>query len=174
MKASLQDLIKHENVEPFEGTLLSLDPGETTGWAVFIGSKLFRSGQIKTKTVETGIVELQGLLKKYKPDFLVYEHYRVYQHKAKDHAHSDLHTSQFIGAIKTICLLWGINYHAQMASVAKGFCTDEKLKFWDMYRKGEKHARDAIRHGTYFLVFNWKKIVKEREENAKDNNREFT
>jgi len=165
MQVSLQDLIKHENAEPFEGTLLALDPGETTGWAIYLDHKLFRSGQIKTKTVETGVSELLELLRCYKPDFLVYEHYRVYQHKAKDHAHSDLHTSQFIGAIKTICLLRDIPYHTQMASQAKGFCTDEKLKFWGLYKKGEKHARDAIRHGAYFLVFNWKKIVKERKEN---------
>lgn len=168
MKVSLQDLIEHENAEPFEGTLLALDPGETTGWAIFLNHKLSKSGQIKTKPIETGIVELQKLLEKFEPDFLVYEHYRVYQHKAKDHAHSDLHTSQFIGAIKTICLLWKIPYHTQMAAQAKGFCTDEKLKYWELYKKGEKHTRDAIRHGTYFLIFNWKKIVKERKENDRE------
>ena len=28
-----------------------------------------------------------------------------------------------------------------------------KLKKWNMYRKGERHARDAIRHGAHFLLF---------------------
>ena len=170
MKVTLQELIKHQNKEPFDGTLLALDPGETTGWALLTeGHKLLRSGEIKTKTVEIGIPALQELLKKYKPNFVVYEHYRVYQHKAKDHAHSDLHTSQFIGAIKAVCIVWDIPYYAQMASVAKGFCTDEKLKDWRLYKRGEKHARDAIRHGIYFLIFNWKKVLKEREENENNN-----
>ena len=165
---TLRELIEHQNANPFIGTLLALDPGETTGYAVFKEHKLIKSGEIKTKTIETGIVTLQQVLKEHKPDFVVYEHYRVYQHKAKDHAQSDLHTSQFIGAIKTICLLRGVPYYKQMASVAKGFCTDDKLRDWGLYKRGERHARDAVRHGLYFLIFNWKKVLKEQEENDKE------
>lgn len=41
----------------------------------------------------------------------------------------------------------------QMAVTAKNFCTDDKLKQWGFWQAGQKHARDSIRHGCYFLLF---------------------
>jgi len=36
------------------------------------------------------------------------------------------------------------------AGLAKTFANDDKLEAWGFWRKGQKHARDAIRHGIYF------------------------
>jgi hypothetical protein len=157
----LQTLIAQQNKKPFEGVLVALDPGQTTGYAIFHGDQLKEAGQLNTKTIEIGLQALENLLLKHRPDFVVYEAYRVYQHKTEDHANSDLHTSQFIGCIKVLCLQKGIKFHNQMASVAKQFCTDDKLRTWSLWAKGQKHARDAIRHGIYFLIFNWKKCTGE-------------
>ena len=43
--------------------------------------------------------------------------------------------------------------HKQMASTAKTFATDKKLREWGFWERGMRHARDAIRHGCYFLLF---------------------
>jgi hypothetical protein len=43
--------------------------------------------------------------------------------------------------------------HYQMATTAKTFVTDEKLKQWGFWQEGMRHSRDAIRHGLYFLLF---------------------
>lgn len=40
----------------------------------------------------------------------------------------------------------------QGAGIVKTFCNDEKLKGWGFWKVGERHARDAIRHGAYFLI----------------------
>jgi hypothetical protein len=40
-----------------------------------------------------------------------------------------------------------------MASQAKAFVTDQKLKEWGFWKEGMRHSRDAIRHGLYFLLF---------------------
>jgi hypothetical protein len=165
MDIALQKLIDSQNKTPFTGILVALDPGQTTGYAIFNASNLIEAGQLETKNIEEGMVVLNNFLHKHNPDYVVYEAYRVYQHKTQDHANSDLHTSQFIGCIKVLCIQQGIKYYNQMASVAKQFCTDDKLRSWGMWIKSKKHARDAVRHALYFLVFNYKK-VKEKNDVA--------
>lgn len=164
LDVSLRELIEHENANPFTGTLLALDPGETTGYTVFNGDELVGVGQLATKDIDKGVIELIKILDKFKPSFVVYEAYRVYKWKTKDHANSDLHTSQFIGVIRAICAMRSIPYHMQMAQVAKQFCTDDKLKEWGLWIKGQRHARDAIRHAIYFITFNWSKFEGEKDD----------
>ena len=149
--------LKRENYSPHK--ILSLDPGETTGWAVFENGELLAAGQLDTSAIEQSAAVIQSLIKIHTPAIVVYEDYRVYGWKADAHSWAALHTPQLIGAIKTICSLLSIPTHTQMAQVAKQFCTDTKLKEWGMYQKGLKHARDAIRHGCYFILFNQHKVA---------------
>lgn len=137
---------------PFQGKLLALDPGETTGYAVFENQTLLEADQAKTKPIEDGYAWLNGIFLKHKPTQVVYETYRVYAWKAEDHANSEIFTAQFIGTVKTVCAIHKVPHHTQSASIAKGFCTDEKLELWGFYRKGLKHARDALRHATYYQL----------------------
>lgn len=39
----------------------------------------------------------------------------------------------------------------QMPSLAKSTVTDPRLKQWKLYRPGEEHARDSLRHAITFL-----------------------
>jgi len=139
-------------------TLLSLDPGETTGFAVFERGHLGKCLHLRTKPIDEGVDGLNSLIGAIKPDVIVYESYRVYGWKTEQHAYSDLHTPQLIGAIQTIARLKSIPVHSQSAQVAKQFCTDMKLKEWGVYERGFKHGRDAVRHGCYFLLFNQHKV----------------
>ncbi|MNO70446.1 hypothetical protein D3C76_613280 [compost metagenome] len=132
--------------------LLSLDPGETTGWSVFIDGKLHEAGQAKTFT--GGWQEIDDLFDYVRPTMVIYENYRVYEHKLSRHANSEVYTLRLVGVIEYLCeVKYKIPYYNQMAHQAKGFVSDEKLKAWNMYQTGQKHARDSIRHGIYFLLF---------------------
>ncbi len=138
--------------------ILCLDPGETTGWAFFrvdgLGVRLRASGQIDTPDIIKGIKQLSIIWRKYTPDILVVEDYRVYGWKVDQHAWANLHTPKYIGAIFALAYLNGrITPVMQMAQFAKEFCTDDKLKRWGFYKKGQPHGRDAIRHGCAYILF---------------------
>jgi len=152
--------------------MLCLDPGETTGWALFEDHQLVRWGQIPT--VVDGKIkwhELDLLFIDTMPDYVVCEDYRVYDHKLDRHSYSQVPTLRLIGGIDLMCNLGWYTVeeaedvdnsyyeqhtcpiHYQMAVTAKSFCTDEKLKQWGFWQEGMRHSRDAIRHGCYFLLF---------------------
>lgn len=132
--------------------LLCLDPGETTGWAVFEDGKLTASGHAATKL--EGWLCIDKLVTDIQPTHVVYENYRVYAHKLDRHSNSEVYTLRLVGVIEYLCdVHLGVPRYNQMAHQAKGFVSDEKLRAWGMYQRGKKHARDAIRHGVYFLLF---------------------
>lgn len=143
----------------FEGTLLSLDPGETTGFSVFTcyPPKMTHQGQIICSPLEKGIDEIGRLILEHKPTFLVYENYLVYSWKSQDHSWAALHTPNLIGCIQMHCHQQKIRKATQMAQHPKQFVTDDKLREWGYYIKGKKHARDALRHACFFLLFTFPK-----------------
>ena len=151
------DLVRahHEQAgeSPFEGTLLCFDPGHTTGFAIFRDLELITCGQLDTDDLEKATHKFMDITRKYKPDMIVYESYRVYKWRAKHHAGSEVLTAQIIGSIQTVCHLKNIEYTTQPAHIGKAFCTDAKLKKWGYWQSGMRHARDAIRHGCYYLLF---------------------
>lgn len=150
-----------------EYTILAFDPGETTGVAVFHAHELIYSGQIDHRehgNLGKAGLELRTVIKHYKPTVVVIEDYRVYHWKAKDHTHSDLFTSRLIGTVEMTCAQLSIPLVKQMASIAKRFMTDKKLKDWDFWIRGQRHARDAIRHGASYILFQAKKAKKAKQE----------
>ncbi len=135
-------------------TTLCFDPGHTTGWATFKGLLLMETGEIDTNDIEKATHEIELLISEHDPCAIVIEDYRVYRWRAKHHAGSDMLTTRVIGCIETLAIICHIPVIVkQPAHVAKGFCTDKKLREWEYYRKGEKHARDAVRHGCFYLLF---------------------
>lgn len=142
---------------PYPGRLITFDPGETTGYSIWDNSKLVECGQLNTFQVRASVNTMRYWLdQKFEnipkdQRYVVIEEYRVYAHKAEGHAQDNMHTSRFIGSLETLLTLRGIKYEMRGAGLAKGFATDEKLKDWGMWQRGERHARDAIRHGVYFL-----------------------
>ena len=135
--------------------LLCLDPGKTTGWCTFVDGKLANTGHVENCYDDNNIdaSTLLNLFEQEKPDFVLYEDYRVYAHKLERHTFNPIFTLRLIGVIETYVQMQGIPSHKQMAVTAKNFVTDEKLKSWGFWQTGMKHARDAIRHGCYFLLF---------------------
>ncbi len=134
--------------------LLVFDPGHTTGWAFFEEMELKFCGEVNTEDIETAVRTLSDLFELYVPYRVVIEDYRVYRWRAKHHIGSQMMTTRVIGCIETLCIQQGIyEITKQPAHIAKGFCTDKKLKDWGFYQKAQKHANDAIRHGCYYLLF---------------------
>lgn len=131
--------------------LVALDPGETTGYAEFVSGLLVYHEELKTFDIPTAVGPLEVIL--IGAPAVVVENYQVYKWRMKQHVGDTLHTPRLIGCIETLCALSGIRPTKQLAQNAKKFVTDEKLKAWDMYVKGKPHARDAIRHGIFYLLF---------------------
>ena len=164
-----------KNVTPFVGTVLSLDPGETTGYAIFHTdgeyTELYSAGQIKTWPFQETIKGLEEVFTEAFPvsqymdeqtakgrNLVLFESYNIYAHKLERHTHSNVPTLQIIGVIQTFCFQRGLQPINQTAQIGKGFAKDEKLRTWGFYLPGLKHARDATRHGCYFLLFGNKEI----------------
>ena len=137
----------------FTGQVLAIDPGETTGIAEFENLNRVKAYQVSTKDIEQGARQVTPILLNTNWDRVIVEEYRVFSWRAKQHSWSHLHTAQLIGSIKGTCALEDLRVVMQTPQSAKGFCDNVKLKDWGFYIKGEPHARDAIRHGCYYLLF---------------------
>lgn len=139
---------------PTDLRVLALDPGETTGWCYFLGASFMASGQLGPfQTVEGAAFKITELIDKYEPHAIIGEGYRVYAHKARSHTHDSLFTPRLIGAITLLSAQKKIKRFEQSAAQAKAFVTDSKLKEWNFWIPGQRHARDAIRHAVYYLLF---------------------
>lgn len=150
-----------KKIQPFQGHLIAFDPGETTGvshWEVTPAQVILkRSTQVKTWPIDQAVKHLAGEISQTKPDAIVFESYQVYEWKKDEHSWSQIPTVQVIGCLQTLCIQQDIPYFTQTAQIAKGFVTDEKLKDWGFYERGQRHARDSMRHALYFLLFGPKK-----------------
>ena len=139
--------------------ILCFDPGHTTGWAFFEKALLVDAGELDTTSIEACILNTGYLFESYPPDIVVIEDYRIYKWRQKQHVGSEMLTTRIIGCLETLTIQnfsyrgWVHKIVKQPAHVAKGFCTDKKLKEWEMDKPGMRHARDAIRHGCYFILF---------------------
>ena len=140
------------------GRVLCLDPGETTGWAVFTDGELTDCGQWPTMTPpeladSIAAVHYDGDGSGQTLSKIVYEEYRVRGNKFKEHVGSEVVTIQHIGAIKVVAAELDVPTFKQTPGMAKGFATDGKLQRWDLYQTGMRHSNDAIRHGCYWHLF---------------------
>lgn len=142
--------------------LMAIDPGLTTGFSIFdyVGevhdSSLYRLNEAGIIVVNefTGWDPIIDKIQQKNPSILVLEDYRIYASKSKEHTFSRVDTIRIIGAIEFVCKHDGIPLVKQMAGMAKGFVTDEKLKEWGLYKGINRHARDSVRHAIYFMLFN--------------------
>lgn len=133
--------------------LLALDPGETTGYAIFHNCELVEASSFET--YKEGQINWQNLIEHVGAvayDEVVCENYRIYSHKLSRHSFSEVPTLRIIGGIELLCHQEDMSIHYQMAATVKGFMTDKKLQEWGFFGTN-KHARDAIRHGAYHLLF---------------------
>lgn len=139
------------NFDGLPRILLAIDPGGTTGYAVFEDLNLVKSGQcVGSHSNMNKLIDIT------QPDMIVCEDYLVYPWAAKTHKWSRVPTLRLIGGIEFKCAVAGLSLHLENAQPVKGFVTDKRLKEWGYYIEGKPHARDAIRHGCYFLTFGCK------------------
>ena len=147
-----------------EKQILCFDPGHTTGWALFHKGQLEDSGQIDTTSMQACLENAQPIFHLCKPEIVVMEDYRVYKWRQKQHVGSEMLTTRIIGGLEILALQDFVDQIIkQPAHVAKQFCTDQKLKDWGYYQPGLRHARDAVRHGCYFIMFG---AVRKQDQNG--------
>lgn len=127
--------------------VFGIDPGETIGYC------LFEDGCFNFSDQTTDLDKVLDLLISLKPDVVVYEDYKIYPNKLQEHSFSEVPTIEIIGIIKHTCKEHQIKVVKQLASTAKGFVTDEKLKEWKFYQKAKRHSNDSCMHAIYYLLF---------------------
>ena len=133
----------HQTEHAPEHTIIGIDPGKTTGIAVF--EPTGRWTLIELDTLPT----LWDLLLQVEPRTIVCEKF-VWQPRVHDAT-----ALEHIGVIKLYSLQrFDVDIVFQMPSAAKNFVTDTMLRRNKMYdiSKGMRHARDALRHTIYYLV----------------------
>lgn len=136
------------------GHVLCLDPGETTGWALFEDGWLESCGQEPTGTEPALTADfVERVHEEVDLRHIVYEEYRIRGNKAQQHIGSEVVTIQHIGVIRATADRLGIPLTKQAAGLAKGFADDSKLRRWGLYQVGQRHSNDAIRHGVYYHLF---------------------
>lgn len=150
-----QELLYRLHKEPWKPpeTLFVIDPGPTSGFAIFSNGELMACEQVVCDE-KRGWDPIVDKMVQYNPQVVLCEEYRVYAGKVAQHSWSKVDTLRIIGAIEFACHREGYMLFKQLAATVKGFCTNNRLKEWGYYFKGQPHARDAIRHGCYWLLFN--------------------
>jgi hypothetical protein len=83
---------------------------------------------------------------------VVVEDYRVYSWKAEDHKFSNVYTVKIVALAELCAHLNGFPVKLTLAHPVKKFCTDDKLKSWGYWQRGERHARDAVRHACFYIM----------------------
>ena len=138
--------------------LMAFDPGGTTGVAILNATGL-ESG-IPTPILaqlgpHTHRLELWDMMNEYKPTHVIYESFE-FRNRTRDNL--ELISRDYIGVIGLWSDLNPTRLYKQSAAQAKGFIKDSgpnanlPIKRLGWYMGGKKHAMDAVRHLTYFLV----------------------
>lgn len=131
--------------------IIALDPGETTGYAIYSSYKT-KSGQVRS-LVATEIgpdphhLQLYSLLDNAHPNVVVCEDFR-YQRGPGGH---NLTPVEYIG----ICKLWSTKNHVPLelqGRTYKVLWDDGKIKQLGLWRPGKPHAMDALRHLLYYVT----------------------
>ena len=130
-------------------TVLALDPGVTTGWALWKSS--YNQDRVDRGQFTGNHVDFVNMLDDFHPSnapfLIVYERF-LYQRRDK----VNLYPVEVIGIIKYYCTLYDVPVWEQSPSQAKNLWSDDKLKRMNLWIPGQGHAMDATRHLLYHLV----------------------
>ena len=135
---------------PDKRTLMAIDPGTTTGIAIYHPGVWQMQSQSRA-TWEwcqvQGHLPFWKLLTMTNPHIVIIERF---QFQARQKAVLD--AVEYIGITKLYTEATDKKLVMQTASQAKGLWTDEKLRKVELFASEGKHARDATRHMLYYLT----------------------
>lgn len=146
---------------------LTIDPGETTGWAIWIGTDRVEAGQtalwrfidLVDGWAHDGIIppefNAEGWADEIAPqalEFIVMEDWSLYADKAQALINDKQRTVRGIGAIELIARQNGIPIELQGAytkdvAIAAGA---EEMFLSPVHEN--RHANDATMHGVFYIV----------------------
>lgn len=148
--------------------VVSLDPGGTTGYAIY-SAEFPTASLTRREPINDSLTvghlgpddhhdELYELLElqHIKDFYLVTESFEFRQGRQRNNI--NLMSKEYIGVAKLFAQQRGlaggkqVRYFEQTAGLAKPFVTDDKLRTMNWWTPGMKHANDACRHLVYFLV----------------------
>jgi len=117
--------------------LLSIDPGESTGYLVMLAE----TGEIVNYGTTDGWHMLDTLMDTHRPDSIILEAFRLYPHQSRVQIGSAFPAVQVIGAVRYMAELRNILVYQQMASSVKMLIPPAGLG---------RHEQDAWRHAEAF------------------------
>jgi hypothetical protein len=129
--------------------ILCIDPGGTSGIAIFSASKERKPELLKYLEVPKGT---QGFIDFYRENEPLYRWKKIVCESFTLRVgvkFPDLTPVYIIGALEAL-VKDGVEIIFQSPSL-KGLCDDDRLKFIEMHQRGSGHANDAIRHGIIYL-----------------------
>jgi len=137
--------------------LLAIDPGGTTGFAVFTGESLtnsWRKGRIGCRENAEEIDDIVIQLCEESTDLIiVIEKFQLFPWKSKSLAWSQLNTVQIIGRVKALARLYQITVKEQTTG------NRDIGYMWGKVPKLPKsnpsnHAHDAWAHAAFYIIDN--------------------
>ncbi len=141
--------------------LLVFDPGVHTGWSLFVDGAFKQGGEVLE------LSSVGGLILAYSPTLVIYEGYRLFPGMAQRLTGSRFEPAEVIGVIRYLCAVSDIEIIEQMPNVKEFFMPVGRLHYYNVFVDSE-HARDAARHGLYYLVFKLKALGVPKEEHERN------
>ena len=130
--------------------ILAIDPGGSTGWALFEGTKPTKFGTVYQDKFHDW---LAAVVETFQPDDIVVEDYLIRPEQLvgqKAHLWSSVQTVRFIGAIQFYGHQQKIPVTLQQPSIKTAAAGLTGLPYTPK-KKGMHHI-DAMLHGAYFLI----------------------
>jgi hypothetical protein len=144
-------------------TILSVDPGGTTGWCTFDAER-FMSERIGPVPAEAEfadfLIRADHWLASNDRVTVVCERYVVSMETVKK-SRGDVNWSmESIGVLRHLCRKYGHTFVLQNVADAKKLASNELLKQVGWWARGQDHGRDAIRHLILWLATNRPDVFK--------------
>lgn len=134
--------------------VVSLDPGQTTGWAAWTDYEdksvsQFTCGQIGPQEHHKALFDMLGML--HTSEYAIVCERFEYRNRSRPGL--ELISREYIGVTRLFVQERSdVHLEMQSASQAKGFVTDAHIKKLGLWSPGDRHAMDAYRHLLYFLI----------------------
>ena len=129
-------------------TVVSLDPGRTTGHAV----GTLEDGFMRVRCGQTQFdhIMLYQQLELIKPDYIICEEFE-FRNKARKGL--DLYPRELLGVCELYTQQRKIPLFRQKAMEGKAYYSNDKLKKDGLYLPGKPHAMDGLRHLLHWYTF---------------------